>query len=70
MFFKSDPSFQQFIINNIKKMLNKTCIMCSIITNVEMVLLNHLKIIFIAIKTIDIKPRMSIKNMHKYRYLV
>ena len=53
MFFKSDSSFQQFIINNIKKNVEKTRVMCSIITDVEMVLLNHLMIIFIAIKTID-----------------
>ena len=60
MLFKGDPSFQKFIINNIKTMLNKTCIMCSIIIDVEMVLLTHLTIIFIAIKTIDSKLFMSI----------
>ena len=51
-------------------MLDKKCIMCMIITDVEMILLNHFMIIFIAIKTINIKLSMSIDNMNKYRYLI
>ena len=51
-------------------MLDKKCIMCMIITDVEMILLNHFMIIFIAIKTIDIKLCISIYNMNKYRYMI
>ena len=51
-------------------MLDKTCIMCTIITDVEMMLLNYFMIIFIAMKIIDIKLCMSIHNMNKYIYLI
>ena len=69
MFFNSDPSSQQFVIKNIKTMLNKTYIMCLIVTDGEMNLLNPLTTIFITIRTIYIKLCMPIQNMHKYRYL-
>lgn len=60
----------ELFINQAKKMLNKQCVMFTIITNVEMVLLNHIVWLESAILTINIHLYMFVWDMYEYRDLV
>ena len=62
--------FSKWYINQAKAMLNEQCVMNIIITNVEMVLLNHITWLRSAIHTVNMNLCMFIKDIYEYIHLI
>ena len=70
MLYKFYHILYEWFINQPKVMLNKYCVMSMIITNIKMVLLNHIAWFKSDIPTINIHIFMFIQDIHKYKLLV
>ena len=62
--------FSEWFINQAKEMLNEQCVMITIITNVEMLILNHIAWLGNVIHTINIHLCMFVQDMYEYRHLM
>ena len=65
VFCKWHPIFFEWIIDQPKAMLNKQCVVLTIITDIKMVFLDHIMWLRSAIPTINARLSMSIQYMYE-----